>query len=286
MALTDIVSDVANEAGYTVDTSIILSVDTTTKQMLAICQRIIKEMALAYPWTKLYASGSITLVAGQATYALPAAFSYYHYETFWNQSTRWRVLGPMTPQRYAEVQGFGLTTTVYQEFQIRGVNNTEFFISPPPGTNMNGQTIIFEYIADRYVRPQQWITALIVAANAYIFNNGNYYQTTAGGTTGSSAPVHTSGTVSDGGVSWTYYNGAYTKFLADTDVPILSQRVLEQGMLERFAEIHTLTVSPRYLDQLHDEYSKDIPGKILYAGGSMGPIISARSGEVVFGNWI
>lgn len=286
MSLLEAVTNVANEAGYTVDSVVATSTDTTTKQLLAMAQRIIKEMAIAYPWSKLYASGSVTLAAGVASYALPAAFSYYHYETFWNQSTRWRVLGPMSPQEYAEYQGYGLITTVYQRFQIRGINNTQLLIAPTPTSATNGQTIIFEYIADRPIRPLQWSSGLIVTSGSYIYNNGNYYTAAGAGTTGSTAPTHTSGSVSDGGVTWAYYNGAYNKFLADTDEPILPQRVLEQGMLERFAELHGLTVEPRYIDQLHDEASKDIPGKVLYAGGTNGSILFARSNKAVFGNWI
>lgn len=49
-----------------------------------------------------------------------------------------------------------------------------------------------------------WTTATVYAAADYVKHLNNLYLTTAGGTSGASAPVHTSGTVSDGGVSWTY----------------------------------------------------------------------------------
>ena len=35
-------------------------------------------------------------------------------------------------------------------------------------------------------------------------SSGNLYKTTAGGTAGATAPTHTSGSVSDGGVTWDY----------------------------------------------------------------------------------
>lgn len=285
MTLSTVIQNVANEAGYTVESSIIGSNETTTKQLLAIAQRINRDMFEAYPWPKCYASGSITLVSGQATYELPAAFSYYHYETFWNSSRRWRIIGPMTEQEYAEIRGFQLNPSIYQRFQIRGISNNQLLIDPTPSSS--GDLVIFEYIADRSVRPKTWAASTAFAAGSYCFYNGNYYSTTAGGTTGGTPPTHTSGSVSDGGVTWTYYSGAYSSFLADTDVSLFNEKVLEQGILERFAEIHGLeTVRPRFEQQLNEEFSRDNPGKILYAGGSSRNAIYARSGKAVFGTWI
>ena len=287
MTIATVITNVANEAGYTIESNILTSNETTTKQLLAIAQRINRDIFEAYPWPKCYASGSITLVAGTATYELPAAFSWYQYETFWNSSTRWRILGPMSEQDYADIRGFGLNPTIYQRFQIRGINNAQLLISPTPGSNYNNDIIIFEYIADRSVRPRTWTTATPFAANSYCFNNGNYYQTTAGGTSGATAPTHTTGTVSDGGVSWTYYNGPYNTFLADTDVSIFNEKLLEQGILERFAEIHGLEgVKPRFEMQLHEEFSRDQVGKVIFAGGTTRPNLFARDGVAVFGTWI
>lgn len=285
MTLATAVANVAAEAGYTVDTNIVTSSDVTTKQLLAIAQRVNREMSDQYPWPKMYASGSFTLVNGQATYALPAAFSYYHYETFWNSSNRWRILGPMSPQEYAEFRGFGLNPTVYQRFQIRGITNSELLISPTP--TASGDVVIFEYIADRSVRPKTWVTNTLYAANTYTFYNGNYYTTSAGGTTGATPPTHTSGTVSDGSVDWTYFSGAYNDFLADTDETIFNQKTLEQGMLERFAELHGLTtVTPRFDVQLNEDYSRQQVSKIIYAGGHTRAELFARNGTAVFGTWI
>ena len=193
----------------------------------------------------------------------------------------------MTEQEYAEIRGFGLNTTVYQLFQIRGLSNSELLISPTPGASYSGDIIIFEYIADRSVRPKQWTTSTVFAAGAYCFNNGNYYKTTAGGTTGATAPTHTSGSASDGGVTWDYYDGIYDQFLADTDVSLFNEKLLEQAVLERFAEIHGLdSIKPRFEVQLNEEFSRDQNGKIIYAGGQTRGNLFARNGVAVFGTWI
>jgi hypothetical protein len=93
--------------------------------------------------------------------------------------------------------------------------------------------------------------------------------------------------VSDGGVTWAYYSGPYNQFLANTDQSIFQEKLLEQGILERFAEIHGLdSIRPRFDMQLNEEFSRDQNGKVLYAGGHMRDPMFARNGVAVFGTWI
>lgn len=56
--------------------------------------------------------------------------------------------------------------------------------------------------------PPNWVTATSYAAGARTTNGIRFYSTTAGGTSGATAPTHTSGSVSDGGVTWTYLGDA------------------------------------------------------------------------------
>ncbi len=49
-----------------------------------------------------------------------------------------------------------------------------------------------------------WVTSTVYATGAYVYYGLNIYTAAVGGTSGASPPVHTSGSVSDGGVTWTY----------------------------------------------------------------------------------
>jgi len=282
--LLDICTSVADEVGVTIGSSIATSTGVAEQELYAMTNRIIDQMSDAYPWPALFKSGSITLVAGQSGYALPSDFSYYHFDTFWNQSNRWRVVGPMSPQEYGEIQGYGLTRFVYDRFQLRGVADNQLFIQPIPTADIAGQIIVFEYLADRPVKPITWATGLVFSANAFCFYNGNYYRTTAGGTAGATPPTHTSGTVSDGTVSWTFYSGSYNKFLADTDSPVLSQKVLEQGVLERYSVKHGMNIDRTFDRDLEAEYVRALPGKTIYTAGATGRYMIAESGRVSFGS--
>ena len=49
-----------------------------------------------------------------------------------------------------------------------------------------------------------WMASTAYAAGATVHANGNVYRATVGGTTGTTAPGHTSGTATDGGVTWEF----------------------------------------------------------------------------------
>lgn len=62
-----------------------------------------------------------------------------------------------------------------------------------------------------YITPNvytAWASAQVTPQYNYCYNGLNVYQATTGGTTGATAPTHTSGAVSDGGVTWTYITSA------------------------------------------------------------------------------
>lgn len=50
----------------------------------------------------------------------------------------------------------------------------------------------------------QWVSGATVLQNEERKYSGNYYYASASGTTGPTAPTHTTGSVSDGGVTWVY----------------------------------------------------------------------------------
>jgi hypothetical protein len=52
---------------------------------------------------------------------------------------------------------------------------------------------------------EEWATGQTISgAGVYRFSGNNHYVSTGAGTTGATAPTHTTGTVTDGGVSWTW----------------------------------------------------------------------------------
>lgn len=55
----------------------------------------------------------------------------------------------------------------------------------------------------------RWATGMTVAVGDFVLNASHFYEATTAGTAGATAPTHTAGTVSDGGVDWAYYPYSY-----------------------------------------------------------------------------
>jgi hypothetical protein len=61
-----------------------------------------------------------------------------------------------------------------------------------------------------------WETGWAVTSGQYCVANGYYYRATTTGTTGATEPTHTTGSVSDGGVTWAYESTSFfTTFYSD-----------------------------------------------------------------------
>jgi hypothetical protein len=284
MSLDDIVTNIASECGYSVSigNDSAASNDTTAKQIVAIANRLVGEAFDTFPWWQFDKSYSFQLVDGQSLYPVPGDFSSYHFDTFWNQSTRWRLIGPMSPQDYGELQGFGVLPVAVGRFQLRGVTDNQLFIYPTPDSTTDGSVIVFQYISNRPVRPWTWTASTSLGTKLYTFYNGNYYSWVSGTATGTTPPTHTSGSVSDGGVTWAYYDGAYEKFRHGSDISIIKESIIEQGVLERFGTYKQMTIPELYDLQLNEEYSQQMPSQSIFTATLQDPKIWAMGGRASF----
>ena len=261
--ILEIAQQVADESGFTIDSAVVGSTDQTTKQILAIANRLAREITDAFAWTHLQKEAQITLADGTSTYQLPADINYAFHETVWNRNEEWPIYGPYSPQDRQYLRSGIINRYPYQRYTFRGLTNTQFELDPTPTSTDTGSIVVFEYQSARGVRPRTWEQGQAVAVGDYTFYNGNYYQASSAGSTGATPPTHTSGSVSDGSVDWDFYDGVYYKFLADTDVPNVDENVFSQGLLERFSERHGVAVQPRYEVLLQREAEKQTPGKYV-----------------------
>lgn len=261
MALLDLISNVANKVGYTVDSNqVIGSNDTTTKQLLGWLQTINQEVMESYNWPQLMRAGTITTVEDQADYFLPDDFSYHHYDTFWNQSERWPLYGGLTNQEYADLKGYGVESSAQDSFIITGIVDKKLTISPTPAAS--GQTLYFLYQANKYVAPRDWSNTTY-AAGDYVETGNNFYYVSTGSGTSTTAPTHTSGFELIDGITWTFWDQPYREFLADTDRTILPQRIIEQGLIEAFNDQKGIEYTPKFDEMVMNEYRRTKPAKTL-----------------------
>jgi hypothetical protein len=177
---------------------------------------------------------------GQGSYSLPSDFDRVINDTEWDQTNRWEAIGPNTPQQWAWMTQGIIALTPRRHYRIMGDDTTEFFIWPVPTADENGQLMTFEYISSCTILPRVWVTGTVYAAGATVSYGGRRYTTTGGGTSGAAPPQVTSGSVSDGAVTWTFADNGYTQFAADTDITILPQNIMELGVIWRWKRANGL----------------------------------------------
>lgn len=85
-------------------------------------------------------------------------------------------------------------------FSIKGEAASEF------GTNLQGRAIRL-YLNGRDIK--SWGVSKAYTEGNVVKSDDKYYVCATSGTSGNETPVHTSGTVSDGGVNWTFINFGY-----------------------------------------------------------------------------
>lgn len=234
MTLLSTIQTVAKELSLAVPTSVIGTTDATVKQLLAFAERAGKEARNKFRWPELNREFTFTLATSTANYALNDDFDYQIHDTHYDRSNSWPLLGPVTPQEWQLLKS-GITTAGQRKrFRVKGIASNQLYIDPTPTSSDNGNTLVLEYQSKNWIRPKTWAASTAFAAGAYCFYNGNWYYTSSAGTTGSTAPTHTTGSTSDGGITWAYYSSPYDTFTADTDVSLLDEDILAMDIQWRF----------------------------------------------------
>lgn len=190
------------------------------------------------------------VVFSRQAYPLPGDFNMHIFRTQWDRTRRWELEGPVSPQEWQFRKSGIIASSVRRRYRVKGLQDNKLFIDYPPTGSDNGSILVFEYFTKSWIKPKTWLSSTSFVANSYCFYNGNYYVTSTGGTTGSTPPTHTSGSVSDGGVTWTYYDDAYEYWTADTDEPNIPSYLLEMGIQWKFLQAKGLEYAALQADYM------------------------------------
>lgn len=283
MNIGTILTEVLDEGSQNIPSgNIVGGTSHESRRIVSIAHTVLDEMVEEYNWRELRRRGSITLVDGQSTYSLPTDFSRYHYNTFWNHANSLPVIF-IDEQYISATEALGVNSYSTTQFYIDGIADNQITIKPTPNAATDGNILKFFYTSTRSIKPRTWESGLTISsAGEYISYNGNYYTSTNTGTTGATPPTHTTGTASDGTVSWAYYSGGYNRFIADTDEPVLSATILKQGILERMQISLGLQVKPTYMARLRALYSKQKGHTPFYYGASSKSVNTSWGQKVFF----
>lgn len=220
MTILSIIQDATDElSSLARPSAIVASTEREVQRLLTFAHITGDRIIQKYDWPSCVLQGTISLVAGTATYALPGDFERLLSNTHWDGANHWMLIGPYTPQEWQALKRGVSTNIPRKAFRIHSNIDNKIDLHPVPGAGETGNILYYEYVSKSWclpiaweATPTPWTSSTSFAAQAYCSSNGNVYQTLNGGTTGSTAPSHTTTTasVSDGGVAWFYIKTIHT----------------------------------------------------------------------------
>jgi len=253
-----------------VPTSFIGSTSNNMILLKAMIDQTLAEIADDFPWPELQKEYTFTLSEGVANYDLPPDYDRRQNITLWNRSQSWPLIGPIDAVMWQQIKSGLITSLPRQRFRVKGWQDAQFYIDPTPGTDEASQTIVYEYISNITKRPKTWVTATAYLSGVYTSYNGNIYKATSNGTSGATAPTWTTGSGSDGGVTWAYQS-TYENFIADTDEVILDNQTIIDGAVWRFKAARGLDyeeLKQRAEEQIQITQSKLLGADVLSVNGA------------------
>lgn len=240
MSILTMVQDAALETKQNIPTTVVGSSNKTATLFAGLARREAKVIRAKILWPQLIREYTFTLSDGVASYALPGDLDYQVHQTHWDRANQWGLIGPRSPQDWQQ-RISGITTVSPRfEYRVKGIESEQFFITPTPGSGDDGNTLVFEYSSTSWIRPKTWAATTSYSLNEWVSYDGRYYKCTTAGTSSSTAPTHTSGTVADGTVSWLYSSDTYDRFVADEDVSLLDEDCMTMAMIWRWRELNGL----------------------------------------------
>lgn len=207
-----------------------------------------------WTWPQLKRIKTFSLVAGQDKYMLPPDYYSALPDTQWDNTFRMRLIGPLTDSAFTTTtRGVSqLPVTGYRLFGPDANPNSaggQLMVTPTPGSS--GKQLSFEYISKNIFFPPNWVPAESGITNGKYRNaNGNIYKCTAitTGTTGTTAPSHTSGTNVDAGVTWLCDSelNAYEQPVTDDDICMFDDDLMVSGVKWRLLKLYDLDWEVEY----------------------------------------
>jgi len=285
-ALT-IISDASTELGLGAVSDAFGSTDANVVQLRGLLKSCGRKVQKARAWKQLQRQYVFQTTTNQGRYALPLDYGRYISGTTWNRSNRLPV-GNTSPQDFEALKG-RIGGVVYNIlFRVLQGN----FQAYPDNTTQGSWVVAFEYTSSFWVSLASvtaatrgtWNNGTVYSASDTVEHGGRIYTTAAGGTSGTYGPIGTTGTISDGGVNWTYVG------VAGADAPVansdtvnfdsnLMSRCLKLAWLEAKG-LDTTAAAADYNQALAGSFDDDSQGPTLRVTGPSvmrQPLLSYRN---------
>ena len=212
---------------------------SSNNQLLRLFYSVLRELRDSRAFPQQKRTHTITFTASRAAYPLPEDLHSGLLGSGYDRTNTWALVGPLSDSewnyRLYEVgaSNYRYAVRIFgSDFnQGSATAGGQLKIDPAPEST---DTIGFDYISKTTILPPAWTASTLITQDHYRNANGNIYQATVAGTTGSTPPIHTSGTDTDGGVTWTYISAPKETISVDGDLILFDEDVIVQGMVAAF----------------------------------------------------
>jgi len=136
------------EMGLPKPTSAVSNVDLTIQQLITLLNAVGTELVIGYPWETLNKEFDITTVAGQDSYPLPSDFAYFLFQTQWDRTNHWPLMGPKSAQEWEWLKGGLLSSGPRIRYRL---NSGKFQIHPVPAVGSTPWALAMEYISGNWL---------------------------------------------------------------------------------------------------------------------------------------
>lgn len=143
--LLNIIQTVTSELGFPTPTTAVSSTDTNTLKLLSLTRATCDDLLREYDWQILQTRYSFITTSGVEAYPFPSDEERFIGGTFFDQSNRWPMAGPLTAIEWEQLKVSNLATSPFQRYRIYGGT---LHLYPTPGTTPF--TLVYEYISNSY----------------------------------------------------------------------------------------------------------------------------------------
>ena len=215
-----------------------------------------------FNWPQLKRTYEFNTQTDVRNYQMAGDFYRLLESTPWDQSNQWPMRGPISDYNF-QIRSLAIVSLQTRKaFRIFGPSGYLYNTSPysqrsagyfeidPAGQN-DTDTLQFEYVSANWCWPRDWVTATAYTAGDIRSGVANLYIATSSGTSGATRPNWTSGSGSDGTVTWKVYTEPYV-ISNDSDFCLFDDDLIIEGM--RWAYLDAKGLEPAQASQKRQDW--------------------------------
>lgn len=242
-----IIQDFCGRVNIPVPSAVVAATSPAERQYLSLFKFIGDNLRnRPYQWPQLKRPYYFNTAVDQTRYQLPGDFYRILDSDQWDTTNNWPLRGPISDYNMAIRQFVVVSLQTRKAFRLIGPVGYLYSTSPyskrsagsieldPPGAN-NTDELFLGYLSCNWIWPRDWVASTAYSLGDIRAGDGYVYICTTAGTSGTTRPSVSSGTVVDGTVTWTFYTEPYhvdssnTK-LNDADLCLFDDDLMIEGM--------------------------------------------------------